>query len=305
MKAFVTGARGFVGRWLVEHLSDCGDEVDVAAGLDVTDEESVAAALEAAKPDVVYHLAGVTRVSESFANPTRTIEVNAIGTLCVLLGTRGCDPVPRVVLVSSSEVYGDIAPGEPSLAEDRVFAPATPYAASKAAAEVIAMQAAHTWGVQVVRARPFNHVGPGQSADFVVAAIAKRVAEAELAGTRTVSVGNTDAARDFTDVRDVVRAYRLLVEHGTPGKAYNVCSGTSVTIGEIASKLIGLSKADLSLVTDPALVRAVDSSSPPGDSSRLRGATGWKPGIPLDSTLADVLSEWRERAGALKSPGAE
>ena len=172
--------------------------------------------------------------------------------------------------------------------------PVTPYAAGKAAAEMLAIQAGLAHALPVMRARPFNHIGPGQAPTFVVSSIAREVVEAEKKGRTTVKVGNLSARRDFTDVRDVVRAYRFLAEKGRPGEAYNVCSGRDVAIEQIARRLLALSSADLTLEVDPERLRPVDVPVVRGDPSRLTTTTGWRPEIALDTTLADTLAYWRE-----------
>jgi GDP-4-dehydro-6-deoxy-D-mannose reductase len=190
-----------------------------------------------------------------------------------------------------------VRPDELPLREDHPFAPVSPYAASKAAAEVVALQAWLGTGLEVVRARPFNHTGPGQRTDFVVPALAQQIAEAARSGRRELKTGNLDARRDLTDVRDVVRAYRDLLLSGAPGEVYNVCRGEAVTIRDLALRLIGLAGADLELQVDPARVRPVDLPELRGDASKLEKATGWTPDIPLDQTLADVLESGQRPAG--------
>ena len=292
MRAYVTGGSGFVGTWLTRHLVDAGDEV-VAAGpdVDVTHFGVIASDMAAAEPDVVYHLAALADVSKSWEDPAETLRVNTVGTLGVLEAARSCPAPPIVVLVSSGEVYG---PGHGSPIDERApLRPVTPYAASKAAAELLGLQAHLGSGLRVVRARPFNHVGPGQTPSFVVSALAKRIVIAERSPGTTVAVGNLTPARDFTDVRDVVRAYRLLAELGTAGEVYNVCSGESVPIRQVAELLVGLAKCEVVLKVDPALARPIDVPLVRGDATLLRGLTGWEPKIPLEVTLADVLEWWR------------
>jgi GDP-4-dehydro-6-deoxy-D-mannose reductase len=180
----------------------------------------------------------------------------------------------------------------------------SPYAASKAAAELIGLQAWLGNGLEVVRARPFNHTGPGQRPDFVVPALARQVAAAAVSGSRVLETGNLDARRDLTDVRDVVRAYRDLLERGAAGAVYNVCRGEAIRIEEVARRLLAVAGLDLEIVVDPARVRPVDVPELRGDASRLRAATGWAPEVPLDETLADVLAYWQRRtAEAAVAPG--
>jgi GDP-4-dehydro-6-deoxy-D-mannose reductase len=296
MRAFVTGGHGFVGPWLVRHLEDQGDVV-VAPGLDVdvTDGEALAEALAAARPDAVYHLAALASVAESWQHPARTFEVNATGTLHLLEAARLLETRPRVLLVCSAEVYGTVGPEDLPIDEETPLRPVTPYAASKVAAEFLGLQAYLGHNLPVIRVRAFNHVGPAQSGTFVVSDLARRIAEAERNGARTLRVGNLAPRRDFTDVRDVVRAYRLLVERGTAGEVYNVCSGQAIAIEDLASRLLALAGVDLAIETDPELVRPVDVPVLLGDPTRIRDAVGWQPVIPLDDTLRDVLADWRER----------
>jgi len=184
-------------------------------------------------------------------------------------------------------------PGQLPLTEQSPTAPLTPYAASKLAAEALCVQAWLGHGQQVVVVRPFNHIGPRQSPNFAVSALAKRIVDAERTGATEIPVGNLSARRDFTDVRDVVRAYRSLVRSGTPGVVYNVCSGRDVAIQEIADRLLAEAGSSVRLVPDPALLRPVEVPVLRGDPTRLREATGWVPELPLDRTLADVLAHWR------------
>ena len=294
MRAYLTGGTGFVGAWLLRHLADAGDTT-FAPGpeTDVTDLGLLAEDMAAASPDVVYHLAALTHVGQSWSEPAETFRVNAMGTLNTLEAAERCEVPPVVVLVSSAEVYGPASDAE-ALDEHAELRPVTPYAASKVAAEFLGVQAFLGRGLRVVRARPFNHVGPGQSENFVVSALARRMVEAELSKTATVRVGNLAASRDFTDVRDVVRAYRLLAIDGVPGEAYNVCSGRAISIAELAKQMAGLLSCEVELVEDPTLFRPVEVPVLLGDASKLVSATGWRPTIELSRTLSDVLDRWRE-----------
>lgn len=292
MRAFLTGGAGFVGGFLVRHLEERGDDVRLLPhGVDVLDGERLATELAGAAPDVVYHLAALTHVGRSWDEPAATFSVNALGTLNLLEAARRLTPAPAVLLVSSAEVYGS-GEGAP-LSEGAPLVPVTPYAASKVAAEYLGVQAFAGRGLRVLRVRPFNHVGPGQSDAFVVSALARRVAEAELAGGGVVRVGNLSPRRDVTDVRDVVRAYRLVAERGEAGEVYNVCSGRALAVSELLERLVDLARCDVEVVFDPALARPVDVPVLLGDSSRLAALTGWAPEVDLGQTLADVLGHWR------------
>ncbi|MGH9296958.1 MAG: GDP-mannose 4,6-dehydratase [Acidimicrobiales bacterium] len=294
MRAYVTGGLGFVGGWLREHLETSGDDVKIVdMDVDVTDADQVRDSIVGNAPEVVYHLAGLAHVGRSWTDPGPTFAVNALGTLNVLQGAAACDVPPRVILVSSAEVYGSA--GREPVNEKAELRPVSPYAASKVAAEFLGLQAFLGRGVPVIRVRPFNHVGPGQAPDFVVSALAKRIVEAEQAGGGDVAIGNLEARRDFTDVRDVVRAYRLIAEHGEPGEVYNVASGSALAVSDVADRLVALAAVPVRLVQDPSLVRPVEVPVFLGDASRLVEATGWAPQVPLEKTLADVLESWRSK----------
>jgi len=296
VRALITGGKGFVGTWLADHLRRCGDEViAIDIETDITDQGALDPVVAAAAPDAVYHLAARTHVGESWKVPAEVLAVNVLGTAAVLAASRQVPGDPKVVVVSSAEIYGSVRPEQLPLGEGAPVAPVTPYAASKAAAEQVALQAWRGYRQPVVVVRPFNHVGPGQAPTFAVSALARRIVEARRVGAGTLAVGTLSTRRDFTDVRDVVQAYRLLVEHGEPGAVYNVCSGHDVAVSEVASRLLELAGADLELVTDPELVRPVDVPVLRGDPALLEAATGWKPSIPLDDTLRDVLDYWEAR----------
>ena len=297
MRALVTGSNGFVGRWLVAHLETEGDEVTgLDAETDVTDPTAITTAVQAAEPDAVFHLAAQASVGASWEDQAGTYVVNTVGTVNVLAAAAACKAAPKVLLVSSSEVYGRVRPEDLPVQEDHPFAPVSPYAASKAAAEMAAVQAWLGRGVPVVRARPFNHTGPGQRTDFVVPALARQVAEAVQSGAPALYTGNLEARRDISDVRDVVRAYRALALQGEPGEAYNVCSGAAVSIREVAERLLRTAGVDLPIVVDPERVRPVELPELRGDPSKLKAATGWSPAVHLDETLADVLEYWKRPA---------
>jgi GDP-4-dehydro-6-deoxy-D-mannose reductase len=298
VRALITGVSGFVGGHLLAHLSAVGDEVEGCdredGSIDVDDRASVDRILQRFRPEVVYHLAGWSDVGGSWKAPEETFRANAQGTLNVLLGCRDAG-VERVLSVSSADIYGIVAEDELPIGEDAPLRPVTPYAASKIAADYLALQAWLGWKLPVVRVRAFNHLGPGQSPKFVAPALAERIARNELDGGTDVPVGNLSARRDFTDVRDVVRAYRLLVEHGEGGEAYNVCSGVDVEITDVAMQLLASARSPMTLRHDPSLERPVDVPVLRGDNHRIRNATGWVPTIPLEQTLADVLDDMRRR----------
>ena len=293
MRALITGGEGFVGQWLSAHLKDRGDDVAIIElETDVADGAAVRRVMSDVRPDAVYHLAAMTHVGDSWEHPSQVLRVNVLGTAEILAAARAVPEVPRVLVVSSAEVYGVVRTDQLPLNEHADALPASPYAASKLAAEAVALQAWRGYGQAVMVVRPFNHIGPGQSPNFFVPALAKRIVEARRAGAGSLPVGTLTTRRDFTDVRDVVVAYRRLIEAGEPGGVYNVCSGRDVAMAEVAHDLLRLAGADLELVTDPALVRPVDVPRLRGDATLLRETTGWLPVIPLATTLADVLASW-------------
>lgn len=298
MRVLITGAGGFVGHHLAMHLQAEGDEVMTTDrstdGLDITDAPAMLEAFRSRQPEVVYHLAGASDVGGSWSTPQATFRSNAEGTLNVLWAAREAG-VERVLTVGSADVYGKVSAADLPISEQLAMRPVSPYAASKASADHVALQANLGFGQHVIRARPFNHLGPGQRNRFVAAALAERVATNELTGESKVTVGNLSPRRDFTDVRDVVRAYRLLVEHGTAGEVYNVCSGRAIAVQALADEFISLATIPMELVADPDLQRPVDIPVLLGDNSRIRSDTGWKPQIPLETTLRDLLDDQRRR----------
>ncbi len=296
VRALITGGSGFVGAWLAAHLREGGDEVvSIDIETDVADPEALAPVMAAAAPDAVYHLAALSHVGQSWEAPIEVLRVNVLGTASVLAVARSLPRSPTVLVVSSAEVYGAVQPDALPLREETsAVAPVSPYAVSKAACEQLALQAWRAYGQPVVVVRPFNHIGPGQAPNFAVSAFARRIVEANRRGLDALAVGTLTARRDFTDVRDVVRAYRLLITRGVPGTIYNVCSGTDCSLRDVADTLMELVGVDLRLVTDPALVRPVEVPVLRGDPARLQAATGWKPELPLEDTLRAVIEYWEQ-----------
>jgi GDP-4-dehydro-6-deoxy-D-mannose reductase len=295
LKAVVTGSHGFVGPHLTAHLVASGDEViaaDRSTGVDICVPTSIGALLDDTRPEVVYHLAGMADVGASWDQPASTFEVNAMGTLHTLEAARAAG-VQRVLVVSSADVYGIVGTDALPIDEEQPLRPVSPYGVSKVAAEHLALQAWTGHGLETVRVRSFNHIGPGQTDKFVAAALAFRVARAERDGSTSITVGNVTPRRDFTDVRDVVRAYRAAMVDGAPGEVYNVASGHAISIEALARTLIELTDVSLELDIDPDLQRPVDNPVSVGDASRLRAATGWEPTIPLDQTLGEILDDAR------------
>ena len=300
MRALVTGASGFVGAYLLAHLEAEGDEtvgLDRKDGLDVTDRAAVQQAFAAHRPDAVYHLAALTHVGESWGSPEAVIETNVVGTLNVLDAARASG-ARRALVVGSAEEYGAVAPPPHPITENEPLRPFSPYGASKVAAGFLALQAYLGTGLETIRVRAFNHTGPGQPPRFVVPALAHRIAETEAAGGDTIAVGNLDPVREVNDVRDIVRAYRLLVLRGEAGEVYNVCSGQGHEIRDIARRLLAAARRGLELRVDPELVRPVDIPVLVGDPTKLVAATGWQPRLPLDATLREMLDAARAATSA-------
>jgi len=298
VRSAVTGARGFVGRHLSSHLSDAGDEVlalDVnsTTPVDVTDAPTIARLLGTVRPDVVYHLAARSHVGESWDDVEGVRRVNVDGTANVLRACRDAG-VARVLIVGSAEEYGVVGTEAP-VGEDTTLHPVSPYARSKADAEALALAAHRDDGLGVVCVRAFNHTGPGQSTKFLVPGLASRIVAVERSGADEVAIGNLDPVRDYTDVRDVVRAYRLLALNGETGAVYNVCSGAGVSVADIAEALLALAERPLRLVVDPDLVRATDIPILVGDPTKLIAATGWSPSVLLAQTVGDVMTDVRRR----------
>lgn len=309
-RALVTGASGFVGPHLVAALAGAGFEVwttDREAGTaaddkrhtscDLGDPLTVRALFERVRPEWVYHLAGLSSVAYSFQNPREVLLTNCGAAVNVLEAVRQVAPAARVLVVGSAEQYGNVPETEQPIREAQPFRPASPYAVSKVAQEHLALQYARAFGLHVVATRSFNHSGPGQSDRFVLPAFARQVALAESGAQAPVlRVGNLDVARDFLDVRDVVRAYVLLAESGEPGQAYNICSGAARPVRDLLEVLLRLARVELRVETDPARSRPADLPVLRGDPHRLQERTGWQPAFTIEATLRDILDDWRQRA---------
>ncbi len=299
MRALVTGADGFVGRYLVALLTAAGDDV-VESATDITDRKRLLGAFDDAAPEVVYHLAAQADVGGSWDAPIETYRVNVEGTVNVLDAARLAG-ARRVLAVTSAEIYGPVHESDLPLDESQPLRPVSPYAASKAAAEMACAQAGYGYGLDVLRVRAFNHLGPGQSDRFVASAIASRIAHNEVSGESVVRVGNLGARRDFTDVRDVVKAYRMLMVDGQAGETYHVCTGVDRPVSELADILVSLATTPMHLKADATLLRPVDVPILRGDNGKLREATGWAPVVPIEQTLDDLLQHWRQVASAATS----
>jgi GDP-4-dehydro-6-deoxy-D-mannose reductase len=290
--AFVTGGAGFAGRNLVATLE--GSVVAPShAELDLLDADAVRRAISAARPDTVFHLAAHASVARSWDEPGPVLRQNLEMTLNLLEAVRLGAPEAVFVLASSGEIYGP--PGRLPIDESAPLRPQNPYAVSKAACDLLAGQYADAHGLRVVRTRAFNHAGPGQPDDYVIGTLTRQVAEAEARrdAEAVLRTGNPDSARDFTDVRDVVRAYALAA--GLEPGAYNVCSGRSASVSDLIGLVAAAARVPIRHVVDPARVRAHDVPEVRGSAERLRQATGWTTTIPLGRTVADALDWWRAR----------
>lgn len=265
----------------------------VPADADVTDPEDVAAALEAGRPSAVVHLAARSSVGESWSRATDVWRVNVLGTVNVLEAVREQAPDARVLIVSSGEAYGETR-HRPARETDPL-APVSPYAGSKAAAEVAALRAARADGLDVVVTRPFPHAGPGQSARFAIGSWTSQVARLEVSGGGVLHVGNTSVERDLLDVRDVCRAYELLLDPAVPAGVYNVASGEPVTLSDVVETLVGMARSPIAVEEEAGRFRTTDLRVLAGDATRLRATTGWQRTIQLEQTLADALDDARMR----------
>jgi GDP-4-dehydro-6-deoxy-D-mannose reductase len=291
LRAFVTGGAGFAGRHLLDLLP--GAVAPSRDELELLDPGAVRAAIRDATPDAVWHLAALASVGRSWDEPAETISENVSMTVNLLEAVRLEAPDATVVLISSGEIYGP--PQRLPVDDEAPLRPQNPYAVSKAACDLLGGQYADAHGMRVVRLRPFNHSGPGQSDDYVIGTLTRQVAEAEAtdAEEAVVRTGNPNSARDFSDVRDVARAYALAA--GLEPGAYNVASGRAVTVRELIELVRAAARIPVRHEIDPARVRAHDVPEVRGSAQRLQAATGWVPEIPLERTVADTLDAWRAR----------
>lgn len=308
--ALITGAAGFVGRHLVAEIeretnwrtlglarraTELGSRTRVLA-CDLTDGPLVERVIERHRPDYVFHLAAQSYVPKSVATPNATISNNVNGQLNLLESLRRIGNNPIVVVIGSAEEYGLAPPEAMPLSEDQPFRPASPYGVSKIAQDMLGLQYFLAHQMRVIRMRPFNHFGPGQSDRFVLSSFSRQVAEIEAGLVEpTVLTGNLQVRRDFLDVRDVVRAYRVAVERARPGEVYNLSSGRGYLLSDLLAQLIGLASTPVEVRTDPARLRPADVPTLVGDSSKFRRETGWEPRFSIEQTLADTLDDWRAR----------
>jgi GDP-4-dehydro-6-deoxy-D-mannose reductase len=316
VRVLITGASGFAGSFLARECARAGDSVvgisltgDVPEGgsegaaVDLLNGDAVREAVRAARPEVVYHLAALSSVGRSWEEPARTVQDNVAMSVNMLEALRFEAADARTVWVSSCEVYG--VPEALPLTEDARLNPANPYAVSKAAGDMLAAVYVDAHGLNMVRARPFNHAGPEQRTIFIMSSLARQAAEAQLSGVDSLEIatGNPDTRRDFTDVRDVVRAYRLLAACEESG-VFNVCTGQSISAADqvrLVSELID--PIEVAHVVDSGRVRAHEVMDLRGSHERLTAATGWEPEIPVRQTMADTIEWWKHELSSTEARG--
>lgn len=310
-RVLITGGTGFAGTHLVRYLQPTTPDIVVMASdqsapgreagghyyeLDLCQEDDVRSALREIRPAEIYHLAGVSAVDQSWANARRTFEVNVVGAYNLFGAAMDLAEPPRILNISTAQVY---APSDQPLTEESPVDPDNPYAASKAMAEMLAVSFRRAKAGGIITARSFNHTGPGQLPSFVLSSIAKQFAEMEI-GLRppTLVVGNTDVERDFSDVRDVVRAYAGLLGKGRIGQVYNVCSGAGARLSDIIGQFQAACSRVVTLEVDPARIRPGEIPRVVGNSTKIKTATGWNPLIPIGQTIRDLLDWWRDKLRA-------
>ena len=310
MKALIIGAAGFVGKYLLAHLSETYPwqlyatklpqediQFDHATILDlnILEKEDILQTLKEIQPDYIFHLAAQSSVALSWKKPALTVDINIKGCLNLLDAIREADLSPKILLIGSGEEYGHISSENIPVSEGTLPRPGNIYAATKVCQNMIGSIYAQAYHMDVMLVRAFNHIGPEQAPAFVVSDFCKQVAEIEKGNSEPViRVGNLSAMRDFTDVRDVVRAYGLLIQHGQAGETYNIGSGHAIAIQELLDRILQLSNSNITVETDVNKLRPVDVPIIEADISKLQACISWKPEIPLDQTLLETLNYWRQ-----------
>ena len=311
VRILITGAGGFVGHHLSAHIGAVQPSARLTGTtllpsetvhksvrdqkrIDLKDYARVLAMLADCRPDAIYHLAAQAFVPRSFQYPWETLENNIRAQLNIIIACLELDIRPRILIVSSAEIYGAVDSDQLPINEETAIRPTNPYSVSKVAQDMLGFQYYLSHGLPIMRARPFNHIGPGQNERFVAPAFARQIAAIEEGrGETVINVGNLAAKRDFTDVRDIVRAYHTIVEAGKPGEAYNIASGVAYSIRHLLDTLLGMTDIEIEVRVDPSRLRPVDVPEIRGDSSKLRCDTGWQPSLSFEETLHDVLAECR------------
>lgn len=305
MRALITGSLGFVGGYLRRELEQNRYEViglDVSSPdaktvrADILNYEQLKTVIQDICPDVVFHLAGQADVAKSWKIPQRTFEINVLGAINLMEAVRNGNPSARMVLIGSSDQYGNLGAAGACVREETAMNPQTPYAVSKKAQEDIAKVYVHTYGMNICMTRSFNHGGAGQREGFLIPDFAAGIARVERGLARSLKVGNLTAKRDFTHVRDVVRAYRLIAEKGVPGEIYNVGSGHTYSAQEILDRLRAMAACPIPVEQDSSKMRPSDTPVLCCDHAKLTRDTDWQPEIPIEEILRDALNEWRKKA---------
>ncbi|MFH0864190.1 MAG: GDP-mannose 4,6-dehydratase [Candidatus Gottesmanbacteria bacterium] len=314
-KALITGITGFAGSHLAELLLKEGievygttrprsktDNIDLIKNklklqdADIMDSHSLYSVFVEVKPDYIFHLAAQSFVQTSWASPATTMEMNVVGSVHLFEAIRRAQINPVIQIACSSEEYGLVYPNELPIKEDNPLRPQSPYAVSKVAMDYLGYQYWQSYKMRIIRTRGFNHTGPRRGEVFVTSNFAKQIAEIEKKKKEPViEVGNLEAQRDWTDVRDMVSAYLMAVEKGKAGEVYNICSGQTIKVKDVLDMLLAMSKVKVKIKQDPARLRPSDVTILLGDNSKFRKATGWKPKIPFKKTMEDLLNYWRER----------
>jgi GDP-4-dehydro-6-deoxy-D-mannose reductase len=317
MRVLITGITGFAGSHLAEHILSLGEDIEVVGihrwrsrtenidhfvdqltmcECDLRDASSVRKLIAEMMPDRIFHLAAQSYVPASWDAPAETLTTNILGQLNIFEALRETGCGARIQIAGSSEEYGMVYPEETPITEDNPLRPLSPYAVSKVAQDTLAYQYFMSYGTPVIRTRGFNHTGPRRGDVFVTSNFALQIALIEAGKQEPIiMVGNLEARRDFTDVRDTVRAYWLTLEHGEPGEVYNIASGKAWRIREVLDLLLGHSSVEIQVQEDPERLRPSDVPLLLGDNSRMRKVTGWEPEIPFEQTTKDLLDYWRER----------
>ncbi len=314
MKALITGISGFAGSYLAEFLLDKGyevfgtfydkstfsnidsilDKIEIFE-VDLRNYNNLKTIIEKIQPEEIYHLAAISFVPISLRDPQLTFDTNLYGTLNLYKAIIELKIAPKILFIGSADEYGIVNENNLPIKENCPLNPVNPYSISKASADYLSYFYFKNYHLNIIRVRPFNHIGPRQAPDFVCSSFAKQIVAIEK-GIRApkIMVGNLEVKRDFTDVRDMVRAYWLIIQKGKPGEVYNICSGRAIQIKGLLNNLLELSSKEIEIIKDSKRIRFADNPILQGDFSKIRERCGWKPEIPLDKTLKDILEYWRK-----------